>query len=96
MILFYGIQSILSEPNYRKEEIYDHIKHFTVSIDSDIFMENVIKINDLESNRYLFDESVDALKCSKIFTDDKIKFSNYKINYFYDVYLMLMREFCNN
>ncbi len=71
MILFYGIQSILSEPNCRKEEIYDHIKQFTVSIDSDIFMKNAIKINDLESNRYLFDEPVDVLKCSKIFTDDK-------------------------
>lgn len=92
MIYFSGIGWICKDANLFV--LRDYIENFIITTSNGVFKENVMAVDKFSSNEDIFTNINSMPRRIGVLVEDE--FSNNTCNYiskFYDVYIMLMREF---
>ncbi len=95
MIYLYGIDFMLDKTINTENGIKEHIKDNLESMSDDTFRKDIILVNNLENNRGIFVDLNRVGKYYGIFKNNEVHtLPCVDIAGLYDVFIMLLREFC--
>ena len=95
MSYLYGIDFMLDKTINTEDSIKEHIKDNLESMNDDTFRKDIILVNNLENNRGVFVDLDRIEKYYDIFENNEVHvLPCVTIAGLYDVFIMLLREFC--
>lgn len=98
MIYLFGYKPVISarEEFHGEKTIKDHIRKWILSSKDEIFIKNAIIVNNLDYNEDLFVKTDEYFNVDRVLVNnqDLCGSSGYNMRHVYNVFIMLMKEFC--